>query len=449
MNPEFVNQFIDMGLRQPEAESKAMLLDRCWSFLDRWAGPGRETSTRIRCYVPGRIEVLGKHTDYAGGRSLLCAVERGICAVARPRNDNVIRIIDAVRQQECEFSASSDLDPSSENWAIYPKTVARRLARNFPGVFVGMNMAFGSDLPRASGMSSSSALLISTYLLLEHFNQLPTRAEFLANLKTREALATLLGCVENGQSFGSLTGDSGVGTFGGSEDHIAILCSKAGALRQYRFCPARLERTISLPSELVFVIAVSGVAADKTGSAREKYNFASFATQEILKIWQSATGRKDSTLFEAATSSSDAPDRIRDLLRNATGSSSFPMLLDRFEQFFAESARIVPEAGAALQEMNWQAFGQLVDESQALAEQKLGNQIPQTIELARAARSMGATAASAFGAGFGGSVWAMTSADEATDFLSRWQEHYRRTFPVDSAAGAFFISGAGPAASVF
>ena len=48
-------------------------------------------------FVPGRIEVLGKHTDYAGGRSLLSAVERGFVAVARHRTDTVVRVIDAVR----------------------------------------------------------------------------------------------------------------------------------------------------------------------------------------------------------------------------------------------------------------------------------------------------------------------------------------------------------------
>jgi len=47
-------------------------------------------------FVPGRIEVLGKHTDYAGGRSLLCAMERGFAVLARPRTDAVVRAVDRV-----------------------------------------------------------------------------------------------------------------------------------------------------------------------------------------------------------------------------------------------------------------------------------------------------------------------------------------------------------------
>ncbi len=74
--------------------------------------------------------------------------------------------------------------------------------------------------------------------------------------------------IENGQTYKSLTGDGGVGTFGGSQDHTAILTSEAGHLKQYSFCPVRFERTIKLPEDCVFVIGVSGVVADKTGSAK-------------------------------------------------------------------------------------------------------------------------------------------------------------------------------------
>ncbi|HXY24708.1 MAG TPA: galactokinase family protein [Candidatus Acidoferrum sp.] len=448
MNKEFADYFASRGLSSAESERKAELLNRTSNFLGSWVGA--ESSTWVRCYVPGRIEVLGKHTDYAGGRSLLCAVERGICAMAAPRHDHVIRIADVIRRQECQFVASPELDPQSVNWAIYPKTVARRIARNFPGADCGMDMAFASDLPRASGMSSSSALLIATYVLLERFNQLRVRPEYLSNIRNLEDLATFLGCVENGQSFGAFQGDSGVGTFGGSEDHIAILCSKAGELRQYKFCPARFERAIPFAAEVVFAIAVSGVAADKTGNAREKYNFASLAAQEILKIWRAASGRNDATLFEAATHSVDAPDRIRELLRNTkTSAYSSQALLDRFGQFHEESTRIVPGAAQALAAKDMEAFGQFVDQSQALAEQKLGNQIPQTIELASSARSLGALAASAFGAGFGGSVWAVIASEQATSFLDRWQNHYRQRFPIDADSSTFFISGAGPATFVF
>jgi galactokinase len=90
------------------------------------------------------------------------------------------------------------------------------------------------------------------------------------------------------------------------------------------------------------------------------------------------------------------------------------------------------------------AIGPLVDRSQELAERFLGNQIPETIALAREARRLGAVAASAFGAGFGGSVWALVATAEAETFRARWSEAYSRSFPAASAAADFFATRAGP-----
>ena len=76
MNSKVAERLLEAGLSRAEAECKADLFQRCEIVLrQRLAGSG---NAPVRCYVPGRIEVLGKHTDYAGGRSLLCALERGI-----------------------------------------------------------------------------------------------------------------------------------------------------------------------------------------------------------------------------------------------------------------------------------------------------------------------------------------------------------------------------------
>ena len=56
-----------------------------------------------RLFVPGRIEILGKHTDYAGGRSLTCAVERGFTVAFAPRPDPSLHIVDASDGRTVEF----------------------------------------------------------------------------------------------------------------------------------------------------------------------------------------------------------------------------------------------------------------------------------------------------------------------------------------------------------
>jgi galactokinase len=88
-----------------------------------------------------------------------------------------------------------------------------------------------------------------------------------------------------------------------------------------------------------------------------------------------------------------------------------------------------------------------VDRSQALAEQALDNQVPETIALARLARANGAAAASAFGAGFGGAVWAMVPGSAAESFTAAWRAAYAQEFPSRAARSRFLLTAPGAPAS--
>ncbi len=183
-------------------------------------------------WVPGRIEVLGKHTDYAGGRSLVCAAEQGFAVVAAPRADSRVRLLNVADGSEVVLALDARLAEPPEAWMRYPATVLRRMARNFPDAARGADLAFASDLPPASGMSSSSAFVIAVFLAVSGVNQLVDDPRYREAIATPEDLAAYLATVENGQSYGALAGDRGVGTFGGGEDHTAMLCCRAGELSQ-------------------------------------------------------------------------------------------------------------------------------------------------------------------------------------------------------------------------
>jgi galactokinase len=405
----------------------------------------RNAAEPMGWFVPGRIEVLGKHTDYAGGRSLLCAVERGFCVVARPRSDLVVRVVDAILGLEASLILSEDQEvPEEGSWTAYPAAVVRRIARNFPGDLRGADVAFASDLPRSAGLSSSSALVVAVSTVLAEVNALEKRAEFLASIHRLEDLAGYLGAVENGLSFRTLAGDHGVGTFGGSEDHTAILCCRAGHVSQYCFLPVRREEEVAVPHDWTFVVAASGVTAEKAGNARERYNRLSLAAQKIFEIWREKTGGAAASLGQA-TSESAGPEQIREALRR----SRLPLfsaaeLLDRFEQFFEESEVLVPAATRAFRAADETALSEIVARSQAGAERRLRNQVPQTVALAASARTLGAIAASAFGGGFGGSVWALVARDRAESFRTAWRREYLRRFPDAAPSSEFFRTEAGP-----
>jgi galactokinase len=398
-----------------------------------------------RLFVPGRIEVLGKHTDYAGGHSLTCAVERGFAVAYSPRADGVLRVADASDGRQAEFRLSPELTPPVGEWVNYPMTVARRLARNFPGLDRGADVAFLSTLPRAAGLSTSSALVTATYLVLEDVNDLTSRPEYAAEIRTREGLAGYLGSIENGQGYDGLAGDHGVGTFGGSEDHTAIVLSEAGSLGCYHYRPVTRTRSIPLSDDLTFVVGASGIAAAKTGTARASYNRAAELVRALVAGWQAATGRSDATLADALNSAPSAAEELRAIVRVAAGAYAAEDLERRLDHFLVEEFEVLPAALAALNAGDYPALGIVVDQSQEAAERLLGNQVPETAALARLARDQGALAASAFGAGFGGSVWALVPVAEAARFASAWQRVYSRAWPA-AAASTFFTTRPGPGA---
>ncbi|HET7621107.1 MAG TPA: galactokinase family protein [Gemmatimonadaceae bacterium] len=406
-----------------------------------------------RYWVPGRIEVLGKHTDYAGGRSLLCAVERGFTMVAAPRSDALLRIVDVRPMELAESEIGPEMSAPARHWSTYPFTVARRMARDFPtlGSVRGADIVFSSDLPRAAGVSSSSALVVATFLALADVNDLSSLPEFVDHVGDNEHLAGYLGAVENGWSFGHLAGDTGVGTLGGSEDHTAILCGRPDELVQYTFRPVHFERAVPVPAGHSFAIGVSGVRAEKTGAARERYNRASRSMSVIAEIWRRATGRNEATAAAVIASSPMALDELRAVITSADTSETGltpQQLLARLDHFVVESTELIPAASDALARHDLTAFGDIVDRSQARAERLLENQIDETVELARSARELGAVAASAFGAGFGGSVWALVRSDTADDFLRRWEQRHRKRFPAATPGDdeSFFVTNAGPSA---
>ncbi|CAN5841704.1 galactokinase family protein [soil metagenome] len=443
---DFGERLVAAGMSPAEAQRKVELFAGCaaaLASLDASVGDAEP----LAFFVPGRIEVLGKHTDYAGGRSLLCAMERGFAVLARPRADAVVRAVDVVRDETRELSLDSTIEPEAGDWSTYLSTVVRRVARDFPAVKRGMDIVFASDLPPASGMSSSSALVIAVFLALHAVNALGQDPLYQTAIPSREHLGEYLGAVENGRPFGLTAGGLGVGTLGGSQDQTAILCCRAGVLSRYAFLPVRAEGDVPFPAERVFVLAYSGVAAEKTASARLRYNEASQAVVEILALWNETTTRADGSLGLAVLSRPDAPSEFRAMLRTSSvkGFTS-QRLLDRFDQFMAEAYDIIPAAADAFARGDLVAVGELVTRSQHGAESLLGNQTAETIDLVRMARALGADAASAFGAGFGGSVWALVDMSRALQFARDWRAEYAKAQPAAATRAEMIVTAAGPGA---
>jgi galactokinase len=162
-------------------------------------------------------------------------------------------------------------------------------------------------------------------------------------------------------------------------------------------------------------------------------------SRAVTDFWNSAMADDAATLGALLARDADNANRLMELLVE-------PALRDRLAHFVAESMVIIPQAVAALASGDLVALGSIVDDSQRNAELLLGNQVPETIQLAREARRSGAVAASAFGAGFGGSVWALVRADDVEGFAREWRDRYLSAFPRHGARAEFLLTRPGPAA---
>jgi galactokinase len=337
---------------------------------------------------------------------------------------------------------------------VYPRTVIRRLKHNFGAHVGGCAVALSSNLPSAAGVSSSSALTVGLTLVLAALSELPDDPAWQASITDRLSLAGYIGALENGADFGLLAGEKGVGTMGGAQDQTAILCCTPSQLDVFGWAPVRHERSVPWPDAYVFVVAVSGVVASKSGAARDRYNRVARTAHRIVDAWNRYSTGSARTLHETfVEAGADAPDvALPSALVQAVRAHADPefpaeTLEARLRQFQDESYRIVPEAAEALATMHLSRFGELVAMSQRGAEEALGNQVSATSSLVATAHGLGAVAASAFGAGFGGSVWAMVLREDADAFAARWRERYLRSYTGSTARTHFFVTS--PSAPAF
>src|SRR3982751_3950827 len=113
--------------------------------------------------APGRVNLIGEHTDYNGGFVLPMAIDREAAAAIRPRSDRVFAVHTVNFNETAEFDLDKPFTGKKGFWLNYVEGVARVLEQNGLAL-LGCDMAIWSDVPAGAGLSSSAALEVVTGL---------------------------------------------------------------------------------------------------------------------------------------------------------------------------------------------------------------------------------------------------------------------------------------------
>ena len=119
-------------------------------------------------FAPGRVNLIGEHTDYNGGHVFPCAISLGTYAAARKRNDRIVRLYSAnfPNAGVTETSLDELVPLEKAGWAGYPKGVIWAFGQRGYTIENGFDMVIYGDIPAGAGLSSSASLEVLTGFVL-------------------------------------------------------------------------------------------------------------------------------------------------------------------------------------------------------------------------------------------------------------------------------------------
>lgn len=120
-------------------------------------------------FSPGRVNLIGEHTDYNGGHVFPCALTLGTYGAARKRNDRLVHFYSMNLDHLGVIEASLDelVNKKEYNWANYPFGVVWAFAEKGYTLDCGFDMVIWGNIPNGSGLSSSASLEVLTGVILK------------------------------------------------------------------------------------------------------------------------------------------------------------------------------------------------------------------------------------------------------------------------------------------
>lgn len=362
--------------------------------------------------APGRVNIIGEHTDYNGLSVLPMALDREIVIGLAARTDAVLELTNVVESMApVKFDLTSNVPPyGTGHWGNYVKAAAQAIwewaASNSPESLPlkGFRGCVAGSVPPGSGLSSSSALVVAAATALVHVNKLGISKPDLANLLAK--------------------GERYVGTEGGGMDQaVSILARKGYALR-IDFFPLRTT-PVKVPEGCSIVVANSLVEAKKTGGARTAYNTRVAECKQGLamlkRVVRDSHPEAESAVLlrDFAEAVPTWPDALNELAEESVPKK-------RVRHVLTEGRRVTL-AARAMKQGDAVELGRLMDESHLSCARDYEISCPELDELVAALKSADALGARLTGAGFGGCAVALVRDGDVRQALdSVWESYYRK-----------------------
>ncbi len=409
--------------------------------------------------APGRIEVLGGHTDYNGCPVIAMAIDRDILGAVSLRNDSKICIqninpLFPVR----EFAIQKQIPPyPTGDWGNYLKAGIQGIIDDLISKnqaienLTGFDLTISGNIPEAAGLSSSSALVVLSAIVFQFVNSLPY---------DKLALAQLLAKAEKY-----------VGTQGGGMDQTISLMGEYNGALKIDFNPYATQ-LIHLPEKFNILVAHSLIHAPKTQSAMDKFNRRAIECRLALAVIKKVLEQKLKKSLSIKVTGDLTPEKTEipanqlfDLALNSLSERTYTyeslaqileipvtdvqeiyclrrdrsifaepadgfQLYRRFYHIFTEWHRVL-KAGEVLESGNLIEFGKIMNQSHQSARDYYEISTPEVNFLAELSLKYGALGRRLTGAGFGGCTISLVAPEQTESFIQGLASEYYGKYAAD------------------
>ena len=344
-------------------------------------------------FAPGRVNLIGEHTDYHGGNVFPCAIDKGTYGLVKKRNDRKFRMYSEnfADLGIMEFTLDELTNEKKHDWANYPKGVIKMFLEAGQKIDSGFDILFSGNIPNGAGLSSSASIEMLTAIVLKD----------LFNLSIDPVEMAQLGKKTENLFIGVNSGimDQFAVAMGKKDNAILLDCNTL----KYDYVPVVLK-------DEVIVIANTN---KRRGLADSKYNERRAECDEALAELQTklpikALGELSIEQFEAN----------KDLIKS-------PIRQKRAKHAVYENQRTL-KAQKELSAGNLAEFGKLMNQSHiSLRDDYEVTGVELDTLAALAWEQPGVVGSRMTGAGFGGCTVSIVKKDKVDDFIKNVGEAYK------------------------